>query len=81
MAAAEKQRLEEKQRERRKRMEAANEEHTPFYFEKLVDEFTGDEYYKYGVEGKRDYWQDRKAQDWDHLPDIFSGSTEAEQGA
>lgn len=55
-------------------MEKAKVEHTPIYFEKMVDEFTGDEYFKYATENKRDYWHDRQQQDWDHLPDIFSGS-------
>jgi len=35
----------------------------------LDDPDSGEPFFKYGT--KRDYWQDRKNQDWDHLEKIF----------
>jgi hypothetical protein len=66
-ASAEKVRLEEKQRARRKQMEAAGEHHHAFYFETYKCELTGETAYRL----KGDYWQDKKEKNWSKLPDLF----------
>ena len=35
----------------------------------MVDPDSQEEVYMYGM--KRDYWQDRRNQDWAHLDDLF----------
>ena len=64
-AANEKQRLEEKQRNRRKEMEGII--YKSKYFEEYVDPESGEQGYKY----IRDYWTDRKNSDWSHMEDLF----------
>ena len=70
LAQNEKNRLEDKQRALRKwREENPGNDFVPHYFEKVIDEDTGDEVWKYGL--KRDYWEDRRNKDWGHLDDLF----------
>ena len=72
LANAEKQRLEEKQRRRRKRMEEAKQDHIPRYFVKEEDKYADDEsanYISYRYVG--DYWKDRKEKNWEGMPDLF----------
>ena len=62
--------LEIKQRDKAKwRQENPNNEFVPRYFEKLRCPESGEEYYAYGT--KRDYWEDRKNQEWEGMEDIF----------
>ncbi|XP_074062456.1 oxysterol-binding protein 2 isoform X1 [Macrotis lagotis] len=77
-ANAEKQRLEEKQRIiHRKRLEESGQDqleegketdlHTPLWFEKKVDPFTGEKAYVY----KGGYWEAKEQQNWSMCPNIF----------
>ena len=69
-ATEEKNRLEEKQRSLRKwREENPGHDFVPHYFVKATDADSGEEFFKYG--GNRDYWADRRNQDWGHLDDLF----------
>ena len=69
-ATVEKNRLEEKQRALRKfREENPGNDFEPHYFTKTIDADSQEEVYVYGQ--KRDYWADRKNQDWAHLDDLF----------
>ncbi len=69
VAAAEKHRLEEKQRAARKKREKAKQKKwEPFYFEEKLDEVTKEKYYEFN----RKYWNDRAHHNWEHLPDLFS---------
>lgn len=68
VAADEKHRLEEKQRKMRKEREEKGLTYEPKYFVEAADPDTGEKIYKYG---KRDYWEDRKKQDFSHLEDLF----------
>jgi len=67
LAAAEKHRLEEAQRARRKEMEAKGEHHKPVYYEKTTIPETGEEIYVFNGQ----YWEDRKKKDWSKLKRIF----------
>lgn len=70
-AESEKARLEDKQRALRKwREENPGNDFEPHYFVKVLDEDSQEEVYKYGL--KRDYWVDRRNQEWGHLDDLFS---------
>ena len=76
LANTDKQRLEEKQRRRRKRMEQQNVEHVPRYFVKEEDKYADDEsanYISYKYIG--DYWKDRKTSNWEGMPDLFGPDT------
>lgn len=66
-AAAEKARVEDKQRRMRKEKEALGIEHKAQYFEEYTDPDTGEKGYKYF----RDYWEDRKNGNWSHIIDLF----------
>jgi hypothetical protein len=68
LAADEKHRLEEKQRKMRKEREEKGIKYEPKYFYEHIDEDTGEKMFKYG---KRDYWEDRKKHDFNHLDEIF----------
>lgn len=65
--AQEKNRLEEKQREARKIRKDKGETWTPLYFEEVLDEDTGDKFFK--INDK--YWLNREHKTWDESPDIF----------
>jgi len=67
IAANEKNRLEEKQRARRKEMEKNNQTHKPIYFEETYDELNGELIFRY----VKDYWKDREKRNFSHLIDIF----------
>jgi hypothetical protein len=61
LAASEKHRLEEKQRAARKwRAENPGNDFKPKYFKEITDPDTNETYYAYGIEGCRDYWEDRR---------------------
>ncbi len=66
-AGAEKHRLEEKQRARRKQMEAAGESHKIAYFEQYTCPYSGEKAYRY----KGGYWEDKEKRNWGHMPDLF----------
>eukprot|EP01022_Parablepharisma_sp_SALTPOND_P014306 TRINITY_DN1933_c0_g2_i3.p1 TRINITY_DN1933_c0_g2~~TRINITY_DN1933_c0_g2_i3.p1 ORF type:complete len:668 (+),score=42.50 TRINITY_DN1933_c0_g2_i3:122-2005(+) len=67
LAQAEKIRLEEMQRARRKEMEKNGTEHQAAYFVEKVDPVTGEKVYVFT--GK--YWADRERQNWSHLTKLF----------
>lgn len=67
LAAEEKNRVEEKQRARRRQREAAGEEFEPQWFRRARHEITGDEYWQ----PNGDYWQCRHKQDWKRCENIF----------
>ena len=72
LAAAEKHRLEEKQRAARKfRAENPGNDFKPKYFKKIVDPDSKESYYAYGIDDCRDYWLDRKNQDFAHMEDLY----------
>lgn len=66
-AASEKNRVEEKQRDARRRREAAGEDWRPKWFEKKVDPVTGESYW----ENTGTYWKARERGDWNVCDDIF----------
>lgn len=67
LAAAEKNRLEEKQRVTRKIMEQQKKEHHPAYFTLVMDPITNERSYIFnGL-----YWKDREKGDWSRLSDIY----------
>lgn len=66
-AAAEKHRLEEKQRSVRKYREKNQIAYKPFYFDEVEDEITGHKTYKF----KHTYWEKRKKNDWKDSQDLF----------
>jgi oxysterol-binding protein 1 len=66
-AAMEKNRVEEKQRAARRAREAKGEEFKPKWFEKKIDEVTGEEYW----ETNGQYWKAREKGDWSICDDIF----------
>ena len=66
-ASSEKQRIEEKQRSMRKAREKAREKWKPRYFEEEADPATGEKSFRY----VRDYWEDRRQGNWEHLHEIF----------
>ena len=63
----EKKRLEEKQREARKKRKEEGEIWSPLWFEEVVDEDTGDKFYK--INDK--YWEQKEKKDWSVCPDLF----------
>lgn len=72
LAATEKNRVEEKQRAKRREREEHGEEFHPHWFTKAVDEVTGEEYWKFNGE----YWKmrDKVAKGeggWEGCEDIF----------
>jgi hypothetical protein len=66
-AAAEKHRLEEKQRAVRKEREKAGIEYKCKYFEQVLDPISGQMMYKYN--GR--YWDKRKNMDYADMPDLY----------
>ncbi|KAI9675636.1 MAG: hypothetical protein M1817_001003 [Caeruleum heppii] len=66
-AAVEKNRVEEKQRARRKERETKGEEHVPRWFERGRCEVTGEEYWVF----KGEYWKAREKGQWEGVEDIF----------
>ena len=66
-AATEKNRVEEKQRAARRVREAKGEEFKPKWFEKKLDQVTGEEYWE--TNGR--YWKARENSDWSACDDIF----------
>lgn len=66
-AAAEKHRLEEKQRAIRKQREAQGLHHKPLYFVEYQDEHCGEKSYKFNDV----YWEKRRKNDWRDSPDLF----------
>eukprot|EP00349_Pseudokeronopsis_sp_Brazil_P002619 CAMPEP_0202962080 /NCGR_PEP_ID=MMETSP1396-20130829/6186_1 /ASSEMBLY_ACC=CAM_ASM_000872 /TAXON_ID= /ORGANISM="Pseudokeronopsis sp., Strain Brazil" /LENGTH=344 /DNA_ID=CAMNT_0049682417 /DNA_START=1332 /DNA_END=2366 /DNA_ORIENTATION=- len=69
LAAAEKTRLEEKQRTIRKYKEAKGEEHKPAYFFQQMNEEDGQLYWRYNFQY---FEKDRKEGKWDRLMDLYS---------
>ena len=73
-AATEKNRVEEKQRKRRRQREAAGEEFIPNWFTKARCPITGEEYWNFN--GR--YWEEREkaptGEAWKEIEDIFSDS-------
>lgn len=67
LAIKEKERLEQKQREVRKIRENNKEVYKPVYFEERISDITGEKLFLQ----IRDYWKDREARNFSHLPDIF----------
>jgi len=67
LASEEKFRLEELQRTSRKYREENNIEYKPKYFTEQIDEVTKEKSYVFN----RRYWDDRKSQNWLHLPKIY----------
>jgi len=68
LAAKEKHRLEEKQRAMRKYEAKNNIFYKPLYFTETYDDITGELTYLLS----RNYWEDKKNNNLDHFPDIFS---------
>ena len=66
-AAAEKHRLEEKQRAVRKQREAQGIHYKPIYFVEYHDEHSGEKSYKFNDT----YWEKRKKNDWHDSQDLF----------
>jgi oxysterol-binding protein 1 len=66
-AAIEKNRVEEKQRAARRAREAKGEDFKPKWFDKKIDEVTGEEYW----ETNGQYWKARERGDWSICDDIF----------
>jgi oxysterol-binding protein 1 len=66
-AAAEKHRLEEKQRAVRKQREKTNDEYRCKYFEQVLDSISGEMMYKYN--GR--YWDKRRKMDYGDMPDLY----------
>ena len=68
-AAAEKDRLENRQRTFRRYMAAVGKEHTPRYFKIWHNPADNQDYWVYN---NLYFEHDRPKQDWSHSPDIFS---------
>ncbi|KAL9116069.1 MAG: hypothetical protein Q9227_000437 [Pyrenula ochraceoflavens] len=66
-AATEKNRVEEKQRAKRRERENKGEEFTPRWFFKSKDPVTGEEFWAHNGE----YWKARERHDWNKCEDIF----------
>lgn len=66
-AAIEKNRVEEKQRAKRREREAKGEEFEPKWFTKAKCPTTGESYWAFN----RRYWQAREQKDWTDIEDIF----------
>ncbi len=67
VAAAEKHRLEEKQRAARKIKEQMQVIHKPKWFTECEDEISGEKTYKFNDK----YWDKRKKMDYADFPDLF----------
>ena len=67
LAASEKNRIEEKQRAKRKEEVKNRIVYKPLYFDETYDDLTGDLIYVY----KKNYWENRKNRTWEKAPDIF----------
>lgn len=67
LAAAEKHRLEEKQRAMRKQRESMEIHHNPAYFVEYHDEHSGEKSYKFN----NTYWEKRKKNDWHDSLDLY----------
>lgn len=72
-AAAEKARLEDKQREARKEQhnemgEESSGEHKPQWFYPVYDQNNGEISYRFNNK----YWEKREQGDWSNCPDLFS---------
>ena len=67
LAATEKNRVEEKQRAKRRERESKGEEFVPRWFHKDKDAVTGEEYWLYNGQ----YWKAREKRDWRGCEDIF----------
>lgn len=52
----------------RKEKEEKGIKYEPKYFYEDTDPDTGEKIFRYG---RRDYWEDRRKQDWKHLEDLF----------
>lgn len=79
LAAAEKKRLEEKQRERRREREAACEDFVPRWFRRARCDITGEYYWDF--DGS--YWEERASRDgdqWKGVEDIFSNAVPTMHG-
>ena len=59
--------LEDKQRARRRQMEAEGKEHISSWFTKAADEYTNESVYVFN----REYWECKNKQDWNRCPHIF----------
>ena len=68
LAISEKFRLEEKQRTRRKELQAKGEGHRPRWFKEIIDQITGLQSYEY-LGG---YWEAREKGVWEHVLDLYS---------
>ncbi|SCU90993.1 LAFA_0F01288g1_1 [Lachancea sp. 'fantastica'] len=66
-AAKEKDRVEQKQRAARKRLEKANQDHVPKWFKQVQHPITKKSFWQFNGE----YWQVRKDKKFEGLPDIF----------
>ena len=69
-AATEKNRVEEKQRAKRRERDAKGEEFVPKWFRKARCETTGEEYWE-KITGEQEYWRRRAQGDWEGCEDIF----------
>lgn len=67
LGGKEKHRLEEKQRATRKIMNENHQHWTPLFFEEVVDEDTGDRFFK----NNDKYWINRVKGDLSECPDIY----------
>ncbi|KAL8852584.1 MAG: hypothetical protein Q9221_002580 [Calogaya cf. arnoldii] len=67
LAATEKNRVEEKQRAKRREREEKGEEWAPRWFEKAKDEVTGEEFWRCNG----DYWRCRETGQWSNVEEIF----------
>ena len=67
LAKSEKLRLEIEQRKRKKEMDENGTQYTPYYFDEVYDDITGELVYTY----KRDYWKDIEVGDLKHLKTIY----------
>ncbi len=66
-AATEKNRVEEKQRAKRREREEHGEEWTPRWFKKAKDEVTGEEFWR----STGEYWRCREKGEWTNVEEIF----------
>lgn len=69
-AATEKNRVEEKQRAKRREREANGDEFVPKWFRKARSKENGEEYWE-KITGEDEYWSKRSAKDWQKCEDIF----------
>lgn len=72
-AATEKNRLEEKQRAKRREREARGDEYEPKWFKKSLHETTGEPFWDAlrSNDGTIDYWDQRQDKNWERSEDIF----------